>query len=178
MSYVSGYGAVANAFLALLCADSKRLISLNDPQAKRVYAWEKKWLYSEQPLLEADGAQKWVDLACEEYGIPSILTGPDPNPDCTISNYWVDNTITLAPKHMNAMVCLHEAAHGIHSHYFGFNQEAHGATWLGIYVHLLCRAKIAPRIAITASLDAAGLQYRKTSVKPTALKKKGPYQPS
>lgn len=150
---------------------------MNDPQVKRVYAWEKKWVYSEEANLFEDGAQAWVSWACEQYDIPIIPTKLDPDPNCKVSNYWEDNTITLAPKHMNTMVCLHEAAHGIHRYFFGLAAESHGPEWLGIYVHLLCKARYAPRIAITASLDAAGLVYRKTSVKPTALNKKGPYQP-
>ncbi len=150
-------------------------VELADPQQMRVYAWERKFRYSEEETLKKSGIQEWVNWACDMYAVPHILCKPDPNPKAKISHYWNDNKISLARKHMNMMVCLHEAAHGIHTHYFGFPAEAHGPEWLGIYVRLLTKARFAPKIAITASLEAAGLLYRKGCVSPGTLKKKGPY---
>jgi hypothetical protein len=70
----------------------------------------------------------------------------------------------------NVATALHEAAHHIAWAVHGERVQDHGATFLGIYLDLLSRAGVAPRVALEASARAHGLRWSKkqrTLRKPT-----------
>jgi len=61
----------------------------------------------------------------------------------------------------NVPTALHEAAHHIAWTFYGDRIQDHGRTWLGIYLDLLVREKVAPEIALIASLKPFHLKYKK-----------------
>lgn len=63
----------------------------------------------------------------------------------------------------NAATALHEAAHQIAFALYGESIQDHGPTWLGIYLDLLVRARVAPRVALEATLRSHGLTWRAVS---------------
>jgi hypothetical protein len=64
-----------------------------------------------------------------------------------------------AADHKNRAVTLHEAAHSITDEIFGHQVEWHGREFMGVYMRLLIKAKVAPAIALTTSAKAAGLSW-------------------
>lgn len=61
----------------------------------------------------------------------------------------------------NAATALHEAAHHIAWTLHGDHIQDHGPTFLGIYLDLLVRARVAPQIALEATAREHGLTWRR-----------------
>lgn len=59
----------------------------------------------------------------------------------------------------NVATAMHEAAHHIAWHLHGERIQDHGRTFLGIYLDLLVRAKVAPRVALEASARSYKLKW-------------------
>lgn len=72
----------------------------------------------------------------------------------------LSHTITLRPRHLNGAIVLHETAHAITDYLLGWDLEAHGPEWLGVYMVLLEDFGISTRVSLHASADEAGLVYR------------------
>jgi hypothetical protein len=60
---------------------------------------------------------------------------------------------------MNPAVVLHETAHAVHSVIAGNDaHEAHGPEWMAVYIGLLVRFGLAPKLALIATSKAHGLR--------------------
>jgi hypothetical protein len=99
---------------------------------------------------------------------PAWLTFPKRNRGAhskKLTSYYDPGThaVHLRPRHRNPATALHEAAHSIHDCLFGHYShpglQAHGPLWLGIYLTLLIKAKIAPKSALLASAKEKGLKW-------------------
>lgn len=136
---------------------------MHDPkdwQRDEVYQWEWKWRSWSSTSHTMKGLKTWIQWACARYGLecPKVTKhSAKKDPTC-----WYDNKknlISLSTNLQNIAVSLHEAAHYIAYKHFG--DMSHGKHWLGIYLHLLESARIAPKAALIGSVDAEGLIYVK-----------------
>jgi hypothetical protein len=72
-----------------------------------------------------------------------------------------DHSLTLSPQHQNQAIVLHEVAHLVHSVVAGDeDHEIHGPEWLALYMYLLARFGVAPRVALFASARVFGLRWK------------------
>lgn len=142
---------------------------MRDEQQKAVYAWEDGWKDWNRPSMSKRGLRVMMRAAERSYRVrPTWLTFPKRNRGAhskKLTSYYDPNThaIHLRPRHRNPATALHEAAHSIHDSIFGHRArqdlQPHGPLWLGIYMTLLIKAKIAPRSALIASAKEKGLKW-------------------
>lgn len=134
-----------------------------DPQREKVYAWEDTWGCAMGKTLSLAGARTWVRWACGKYGIkPPPVRGHYRFHGGTSFYDPETNSIEFRKRHMNIWVALHEAAHAICDTLLDID-EAHSQQWLGIFMALLEKAKVAPRVALRASADSFSLRYTAAS---------------
>jgi hypothetical protein len=132
---------------------------MRDRQRTKVYAWEDTWGCASNRGLKLAGARHWVRWACGQYGIkPPIVRGHYRVRGGTSFYQPDDHIIEFRKRHLNIWVSLHEAAHAICDILLDV-EEAHSPQWLGIFLALLEKAKVAPGVALRASADAARLSY-------------------
>lgn len=138
---------------------------VEDPHAEAVYAWEndfRDWSERICPLTECKHV---METACAHYDVAP------PRVELWKRNFsWCPDTrfptkrfldqpvVRLCERGQNWPTVLHEAAHWIALHLTP-KAYSHGPTWLGIYIWLLAKAKIAPDTALHASARAANLRW-------------------
>lgn len=149
---------------------------MGDTQQKAVYAWEDEWADWNRPAASKCAVRKAIRKAERIYRIePVTISFPKRNRGSvkdrrngkgrTLSSDYdpAMHTIRIRPRHQNIAIGLHEVAHAIHDTLFGSwpgsKTEVHGPIWLGIYLTLLIKAKLAPRDALLASAKRAGLRW-------------------
>lgn len=118
-------------------------------------------------------ARKWIKWACEQYQCPVPVVRPNRLSKTESFFRPIDWSIHLLPPHWNVGVALHEAAHAIHTYYYGPSEIGHDDKWLGIFVWLLTNCGAWPKDAITETLKNRGMTYSKMT-SPKALSKKTP----
>ncbi len=136
--------------------------SPSDPQQDAVYSWESSWGPWNHKTLTLEECRWWINEACKRFDVPTPHVQRHftrEYPYCNVTR----RIISMSRKGMNAATCLHEASHMIAWDYFGDSIQDHGRTFMGIYLHLLEYAKIAPRIALTASARSHGIRWREMS---------------
>lgn len=143
-----------------------------DAQCKALYKWEGEWASFNMKTINLKDCRKLVRWCCKAYKVPmpKLYTHPKKRG----SSFSCDDPyiIVLNRSHMNIGICLHEAAHTIHSYLMGDVHEGHGPQFLAIYLNLLFRAKVASRKAITLSMKSHGLRWRPlTLLSPTRIRK-------
>lgn len=134
-----------------------------DPQQKRVYAWEREWIDWNTNTLSIQQCRQIIEQACELFGVdpPTVRSHK--------GRYWSwqqEDLIDLQDSgddspgygQMNKAVALHEAAHYIHWKRGGRGQT-HGPTWLGIYMHLLQKFRVAPWLALWVTASVRKLKW-------------------
>jgi len=132
---------------------------MRDRQRVQVYAWEDTWSGAGRRSLALSGVRKWVRWACGQYGIkPPAVRGHFRVRGGTSFYEPNDHTIEFRKRHFNMWVALHEAAHAICDVLLDI-EEPHSPEWLGIFLSLLEKADYAPRVALLASANAAGLKF-------------------
>lgn len=143
------------------------------PRRDKVYDWEGQWLDWVRGSLSLSECRAVVHWACEKYGV----SPPAVKQHEGTGYSWSDgSTISFRKDQRNTAIALHEAAHYIHGLCCPPGQLDHCKQWLGIYLWLLEGYRVAPRVALHASLRAARLRWTKTSdVSPSRIgKKKAP----
>ena len=157
-----------------------------DPQRDRLYSWEAKWRSWNRKTDSLSDCRKYVHTACAYYGIPppSVRShgGRAYSWSQADGNYAQINTVRANGKSrsvisfnrdrgLNIPTALHEAAHAIASVLLPWEMADHDPRFVGIYLWLLIKTRIAPRSALEASLTAAGLTWDSKTT-PRSLKKK------
>lgn len=137
---------------------------ITDSQQIWVYYWEEMWKWWNVQRLSKKECAKLLKWACRLYNVPAPslkLHRPLPGKRWATAFDPSDYSITLSPQHMNEAVCLHEVAHAIHSLLTGDEaHEAHGPEWLALYIYLLDRLGLAPRIALFATAKVWRLKWK------------------
>lgn len=137
-----------------------------DSQQQAVYAWERQWRAWNTPSCSQPDARRVIRWAERLYRVPpvsiSFYSKNKANGVWMPSNYHAVRHIALRPNHVNPAVALHETSHAITHHLFGWDppdMEPHGPQWLGIYMLLLERLKVAPRVALESSARDYDLKW-------------------
>lgn len=137
-----------------------------DSQQNAVYAWERRfraWNLATDSQARIRRLIRWAERL---YRVPPMeiqfRTANKSRGRWLPSTYYAHRVVAFRPNHVNPSIALHETAHAITHHLFGWDppgMEAHGPQWLGIYMCLLERAKVAPRSALEASAREHGLKW-------------------
>ena|ERR1700675_2701892 len=138
-----------------------------DPHKNTVYVWEDSWPGWNKNHITFRECRKLVFLACDAYKVkrPTVAV----HPQRTFS--WSMPTRNLmsiqggehrGPGGLNVATAMHEASHHIAWNLYGDRIQDHGRTFLGIYLDLLIRAKVAPRLALESTARAHGLKWSRT----------------
>ena len=137
-----------------------------DPHKEQVYEWEDSWPGWNRNHIGINACRKLVAVACGHYKVKcptvtvhhkrSILFLNTDERLHQLQGWGYEDRGGL-----NVPTALHEAAHHIAWTLHGDRIQDHGATWLGIYLDLLIRAKVAPEVALIASLKSFQLKYRR-----------------
>ena len=164
------------------------MASTPDPQRDILYRWESHWRDWNRRGDSLSVCRRYVHTACAYYGVqPPKVSSHGGRAYSWYQSDHIDastHTVRAAGKFksaisfnrdrgMNVPTALHEAAHAIAAVLLPWEMADHDPRFVGIYLWLLIKAKVAPRSALEASLTAAGVQWdRKTT--PRSLKKKSP----
>ena len=130
-----------------------------DPQITALYNWEGSngWDSNRTSFKKARAA---ILSACRHFWVEP----PEIRLHKTRSLPWSKPGQMLISlqrdRYLNIPIALHEATHHIVFHLFGDKPQDHGPTFLGIYLHLLERAKVKTRANLRASARAYGLKWR------------------
>jgi predicted SprT family Zn-dependent metalloprotease len=142
---------------------------MRDTQQERLYAWEEKWADWNRNTLSLSECRELSKWACRHFKLkiaPRVKQHMNKHLSYSISELCL---ISLrADQHKNRAIVLHETAHFIADELFGNKVEPHGQEFMGVYLHLLIKAEIAPTVALIASARAAGLKWKE--VTPTMVK--------
>lgn len=139
-----------------------------DPQRAAIYAWEDTWpawYLNTHTLTEL---RYIVRHACKLYRTapPSVIQHNRRSMSwCDVEDGRISFQ-AVGPSGRggkNVPVALHEVAHLVVFRRFGLRPQDHGPTFLGVYLWLLAKARIAPRVALEASARACGLKWREVT---------------
>jgi hypothetical protein len=135
-----------------------------DPHQQAVYRWEDSWPGWNKNTIGIKDCREVIRRACKWYKVqpPTVVHH---NVRAMSFSVPTKNYISLqGGEHRenggrNVATALHEAAHHIAWALYGERVQDHGRTWLGIYLCLLVRGRVAPQVALEASARAAGLKW-------------------
>lgn len=131
-----------------------------DPQLELVYAWEDSWWGWNKSLISFDESQRWIKLACRAFEVhaPSVTRHYTRALSWSIPQY---NIISMQNDGgLNIPISLHEASHHIVWHRYGDKAHDHGPTFVGVYLRLLEKAKVASPEALRSSLKKFNVRWR------------------
>ena len=138
-----------------------------DPHRDAVYRWEDSWADWNRNTGTAKACRTLIRKACEHYRVPAPTVVVHPQRTFSWSIPRLSRISIQGGRHRerggrNAATALHEAAHHIAYHLHGERIQDHGPTFLGIYLDLLARTKVAPRIALETTARKHGLRWRRS----------------
>jgi hypothetical protein len=146
-----------------------------DPQKKRVYAWEGEWADWNSHTISVTKVRKYVRWACDLYGLPYPSVKMHRTQEYSYS--W-GYKMSFAEGQCNRAIALHEAAHYISDWIFDENMAPHSPQWMAIYLWLLIKARIAPKVALFASATSKGIEWIPLwQVSPKRLSRQPRYRP-
>lgn len=136
----------------------------SDPRKDTVYSWEDSWPGWGKNHISFKACRALVFGACDHYRVKRPTVVQHPQRSFSWSMPTKDRISLQGGKHgkeggRNVATALHEAAHHIAWHLHGERIQDHGRTFLGIYMDLLVRAKVAPQVALEASARAHKLKW-------------------
>ncbi len=136
-----------------------------DPWKEVVYEWEDSWPGWGRNHISLKACRALIEHACDEYHVehPDVTQHHERSMSFSVpTQEYID---IQGGKHKakggrNVATALHEAAHHIAYALHSDRIQDHGRTFLGIYLDLLIRAKVAPRVALEASARSFGLKWK------------------
>ena len=137
------------------------LVDPNDPQAERVYEWERACVETRVPL-EVRSLDEMNDLVLEAagflgIGLPDVRTTNSDTACKAIPGEWA---IEIAPWGRNAVTVLHEVAHLGTWNQVLVGEQPHGAAFVGAAIMLYSRFLGLDPDRLTTSAGAYGLAVR------------------
>ncbi len=140
-------------------------MSTRDVQQYRAYNWEAGFTRYMPNKLSTKALKAIVAKACRLYRIPpptlQVVTKNKRDGKKLTSFYDPnDHHIVLRPRHTDLNTALHETAHAITDYVLGpWATAAHGKEWMGVFMTLLARFRVAPRVALEAHARKRGLKF-------------------
>lgn len=130
----------------------------DDPQGLAVYTWEEGFADWNRQTLSIRQVRDYIVVACRTYGLDSPPVKLHAGRALAYS--WSDGSGISFPRWLcNPAIALHEASHFIADKLFP-QAQTHGRLWLGVYMGLLVKARVAPYAALRASAREYGLRWR------------------
>lgn len=130
-----------------------------DPQAAKLYKWEKAWRGWNHSSLTSAECREAARRACVYLKIQPVTLSFHRSPRYSYCHHEYGDIHLNAKRHKNVVSILHEVAHRATWLKYGDAVEWHGKEYIRIYLKLLLRARIAPHIALTASLELYGVEW-------------------
>lgn len=141
-----------------------------DPQQQLIYQWEESFKDWDRCTLTVKECRAYVSTACAYYQMPPpIVRGhmgravtffqAHESAQAAFVESGAKSTVSFRPDGRNPAIALHEASHAIMSMWLPWDLPAHGEEFMGVYMWLLRKAKVAPRIALEASASAKGISW-------------------
>lgn len=130
-----------------------------DPQKRLVYLWEDGFRSFDERTMTQAQVRRLVARLCKHYKLELLPVRFLPKASRVWSEYdSLANVLTFNYKQCCEAIVCHEMAHYFITIY---NPEAedHGPEFFTVYLDMLVYAKVAPRIALTASAAAVGLRW-------------------
>lgn len=148
-------------------------MSALDPQQNAVYAWERQFADWNRQTLNIRQVRSHVLAACRLYNLEPPPVKLHKGRAWAFS--YCDGSLISFPRWCcNPAIAMHETSHYIADRLFPRSQ-CHGPTWLGIYLGLLAKARVAPSTALEPSARAAGLRW--IEIKPEMVSGRVPVPP-
>jgi hypothetical protein len=138
---------------------------VHDPQCEALYGWESSWHAWNINTLSINACRKIIRRACLWYKVekPRVIHHGTKELSYSVPEVGFIS-VQGGEQHKcggrNIATALHEAAHHIGWHLHGENIQDHGPTFLRIYMDLLERAQVAPRVALEATARAHKLKWK------------------
>jgi hypothetical protein len=135
---------------------------MRDPQARLVYRWEGKWKDWNRTTMTLQECRDLIKWACRHFKLkisPRVKQNKNRNMSYSRSDVPKPFISLRAADHKNRCVALHEAAHFIADEIFGNKVQWHGKEFMGVYIRLLIKSRIAPAVALITSAKAEGLEW-------------------
>ena len=139
--------------------DAERYGPAADPQAEKLYKWEKAWRGWNHSSLTTVECREIARRACIYLKIQPVTLSFHRTPKYSYCHHEHGDIHINSTRHKNVVSVLHEVAHRATWLKYGDKVEWHGKEYVRIYLRLLLRARIAPRVALTASLAEYGVQH-------------------
>jgi len=134
-------------------------------QTDNVYRFEDDWSGWNRNQFTLAECRLLIRSALDLYGCPPVTVAQHKRrslswccPSVRRMSLQAKGPNNLGGK--NAATCLHEAAHQIGYDLYGQRIDDHGPTFVGIYLALLVKAKVAPGPALEAQLRHRGVKWR------------------
>jgi len=141
-------------------------------QTQRVYRFESGWRDWNHGYLTLPQTRRVVHAALAHYGLPRIPVYQHRELGVAYYVKFSNKPRISMPRDLfNVPIALHEASHHICDTLVDAELAEHSPEWLGIYLHLLVNARIAPRAALEAGMKAARLEWA-PQMTPSRLRKR------
>lgn len=136
----------------------------SDPQQQRAYDWEGDFTDWVKGRISRTEMRETIAKCCGIYRVPVpyilFVTKNRRRGRKLTSFYEPDrHRIIIRPRHLQKNTAVHEAAHAVVDWLLGPHLPAHGREWVGVFMVLLERMKIAPRCALVAHAHTKRLQF-------------------
>jgi hypothetical protein len=136
-----------------------------DPHKDDVYRWEETWPGWSHNHLNLRQCRELIRMACDHYKVKCPTVTQHKGGTWAWSAPTLNRISMQGGEHMrqgsrNVPIVMHEVAHHIAWNLHGERIQDHGQTWLGIYLNLLVIAKVAPRLALEATLRSFNLKWK------------------
>ena len=136
-----------------------------DRQKDALYAWESTFRSFDERTLTREETREVIRCCCRRYGLkpPRVRFMPEHKSEMS---FLLGKVITMNYYHCNHAVACHEAAHYILAS-LDHDEEAedHGPEFVCLYLDLLIEERVAPRSALEASLEQAGIEWTKSAAR-------------
>lgn len=134
-----------------------------DPQKPLVYLWEDDFRSFNERTMNQAQVRRLVRRLCRKWKLDPLPVHFLPKAARAWSEYdSLENYFKFNYAQCNEAIVCHEVAHYCVTIYEP-DAEDHGPEFFAIYLDMLVFAKVAPRIALTASAAAKGLRWKKTT---------------
>jgi hypothetical protein len=130
-----------------------------DHQRSRVYAWENRVVAPHDPcFVSFAAAQGMVDAIWSDMGLryPPVVEPLPPQARTTVAS--ANRLSIFLPEQTPSWCLLHEIAHAMTSTIDG-QSDGHGASFVGIYLHLIVRYLRGSPDELHQSLQSEGIEF-------------------
>lgn len=139
-----------------------------DPQKQLVYLWEDGFRSFDERTMTQAQVRGLVLRIARQWELDLIPVRFLKKGSRTWSEYdALENTLTFNYQQCNEAIVCHEMAHYAMT-IDNPEAEDHGPDFFAVYLDMLVFAKVAPRIALTASAAAMGLRWTQKPRRKTA----------